>query len=122
MKANAPQCRVIIVANRTPQAALQEVSRKDFEQSIERKVDIVIPYDLKAATQAAKLGQPFVKGLKAGKLQPFTQLLGLTVATAEAEAEDAEGGAEAAAGSLFGKLGNLKALIAKKPEPKAKAA
>ena len=41
--------------------SVQEISRKDFEPSIERKVDIVIPLDLKAAAQAAKLGQPLAK-------------------------------------------------------------
>jgi pilus assembly protein CpaE len=120
LKANAPQCRVIVVANRTQAPGLLEVSRKDFEQSIERKVDVVIPYDPKAATQAAKLGQPLAKATKSAKItQPLTQLLAVTVSTAEpaAEAEPAE-----VSGSLLGKLGNLKALLAKKPELKAKAA
>ena len=39
LKANAPQARVIVVANKVVSAG-QEVSRKDFEHSIERKVDI----------------------------------------------------------------------------------
>ncbi|MDP8994068.1 MAG: pilus assembly protein CpaE [Pseudomonadota bacterium] len=116
LKAQAPQCRVIVVANKAQPTGLLEVSRKDFEQSIERKVDIVIPFDPKAATQAAKLGQPFAKVAKAARLtQPLTQLLAMTVASEETAAE--------AGGSLLGKLGNLKALLAKKPEPKvAKAA
>jgi pilus assembly protein CpaE len=122
LKANAPQCRVIIVANRTQAAGLLEVSRKDFEQSIERKVDVVVPFDPKTATQAAKLGQPFAKAAKGAKLtQPLTQLLALTVATAEAGPEEAAA-AETGGGSLFGKLSGLKALLAKKPETKAKAA
>jgi pilus assembly protein CpaE len=121
LKANAPQCRVIVVANRAAQASALEVSRKDFEQSIERSIDVVIPYDTKSATTAAKLGQPIAKGAKATKLAvPFSQLLALTVSSADA----AEGDASAeAATSLLGKLGNLKSLLAKKPaEPKAKAA
>ena len=120
LKANAPQCRVIVVANKMPVNSLLEVSRKDFEQSIERKVDIVIPSDPKAAMQAAKLGQPLAKATKSSKLtQPLTQLLAATVATADpaAEAEQSE-----ASTSLLGKFGNLKALLAKKPEPKAQAA
>jgi pilus assembly protein CpaE len=121
LKANAPQCRVIVVANRAAQPSTLEVSRKDFEQSIERPVDVVVPYDPKSATTAAKLGQPLAKGAKAAKLaQPFTQLLGLTVASADsAEPEPAE-----ASSSLLGKLGNLKALLAKKPAaaPAKKAA
>jgi len=122
LKANAPQCRVIVVANRAAQSSTLEVSRKDFEQSIERSVDVVIPYDPKSATTAAKLGQPLAKGAKAAKLaQPLSQLLALTVASADSgEAEPVESGG----GSLLGKLGNLKALLAKKPAaaPAKKAA
>jgi len=121
LKANAPQCRVIVAANRAAQASALEVSRKDFEQSIERSVDVVIPYDAKSATTAAKLGQPLAKGAKAAKLaQPLSQLLALTVASADEETAPA---AAEASSSLLGKLGNLKALLAKKPAaPKAKAA
>src|SRR5687768_14159004 len=61
LKANAPQSRVIVVATKVAPAAAQEISRKDFEKSIERKVDVVLPLDLKAATKAAKLGQPLAK-------------------------------------------------------------
>ena len=117
LKANAPQCRVIVVANRVP-AGAQEISRKDFEQSIERSVDVVVPFDPKAAMTAAKLGQPLAKGAKAAKLaQPLQQLLNLAVASADAaEVEPVE-----ANGSLLGKLGNLKALLAKKPAVKKAA-
>ncbi|HEX8525961.1 AAA family ATPase, partial [Allosphingosinicella sp.] len=118
LKANAPQCRVILVANKTQPSGLLEVSRKDFEQSIERKVDIVIPFDPKSAAQAAKLGQPFAKVAKGSKLtQPLTQLLALAVATAEPGAE-AEAAAAEGGGSL---LGSLKALLAKKPDTKKAA-
>src|SRR3546814_21077287 len=61
LKSNAPQARVLVVANKSGAANVQEINRKDFETSIERKVDIVIPLDLKAAAQAAKLGQPLAK-------------------------------------------------------------
>jgi pilus assembly protein CpaE len=77
LKANAPQARVLVVANRVPSGA-QEISRKDFEQSIERKVDIVIPFEPKAAAQAAKLGQPFAKVATSSKINgPLTQLVNL---------------------------------------------
>ena len=114
LKANAPQARVIVVANRV-QAAIQEVSRKDFEHSIERKVDIALPFDPKMAAQAAKLGQPLAKVAKTAKLsQPLNQLLALTVEQGAAESEDkprASGG-----GSLLGKLGSFKSLVGKKPK------
>src|ERR671921_490480 len=63
LKANAVHSRVIVVANKV-MANVQEVSRKDFEHSIERKVDVVLPLDPKAAMQAAKLGQPLAKSTK----------------------------------------------------------
>ena len=114
LKANAPQARVIVVANRV-QTAVQEVSRKDFEHSIERKVDICLPFDAKAASQSAKLGQPLAKVTKSAKLiQPFSELLTQTV-----DQTGAEGGSEPApakgGSSLLGKF-NLKSLVAKKPK------
>jgi pilus assembly protein CpaE len=40
LKSNAPQTKVIMVANQVPSGGGLEISRKDFEDSIERKVDI----------------------------------------------------------------------------------
>jgi len=119
LKANAPQARVIVVANKVMNGA-QEVTRKDFEHSIERKVDVVIPFDIKAAAQSAKLGQPLAKTVKGGKIGlPLDQLLTLTLEQSSAEETD-EGGAKN--GSLLGKLGNFKALVAKKPKEASAAA
>jgi pilus assembly protein CpaE len=115
LKQNAPQARVVVVANRV-QAAVQEVSRKDFEHSIERKVDIALPFDAKAASQAAKLGQPLAKVTKSTKLtQPLAQLLSLTVEQGPVEAAP-EKPARGGGGSLLGKLGNFKVSFAKKPK------
>ncbi|HEX8468293.1 MAG TPA: pilus assembly protein CpaE [Allosphingosinicella sp.] len=115
LKANAPQSKVLVVANRVP-AGAQEISRKDFEQSIERSVDIVIPFEPKAAAQSAKLGQPFAKVATASKVQgPLAQLVALTTSTVEG----GEGAVELpkdGAKSLLDKL-NLKGLVAKKPKP-----
>ena len=111
LKTNAPQAKVIVVANKALSSG-QEVSRKDFEHSIERKVDVVIPFDPKAAMQAAKLGQPLAKATSASKLsQPLNQILTLTLE--QAGSEETSGGT--GGGSLLGKLGNFKALMAKKP-------
>ena len=120
LKANAPQSRVLVVANRT-QAQIQEVSRKDFEHSIERKVDIVLPFDPKTAAQAAKLGQTLAKVAKTSKLsQPLNQLLSLTVdGGGDAEAEAPASGRN---NSLLGRLGNFKSLVAKKPREASAAA
>ncbi len=111
LKTNAPQAKVIVVANKALPSG-QEVTRKDFEHSIERKVDVVIPFDPKAAMQAAKLGQPLAKATNASKLsQPLNQILTLTLE--QAGGEEASG--ETSGGSLLNKLGNFKALMAKKP-------
>jgi pilus assembly protein CpaE len=120
LKANAPQARVVVVANKVAQANVQEISRKDFEKSIERKVDIVVPLDLKAAAQAAKLGQPLAKAAGGSKIsQPLNQLVSMTVSAVDGSGDDkgSEGGI-----SLLGKLGNFKSMVAKKPKDEAKAA
>ncbi len=118
LKTNAPQAKVIVVANKALPSG-QEVSRKDFEHSIERKVDVVIPFDPKATMQAAKLGQPLAKATKASKLsQPLNQLLTQTLE--QAGGEDADAGA-AGGGSLLDKLGNFRSLMAKKPKDAAAA-
>jgi pilus assembly protein CpaE len=120
LKANAPQSRVVVVANKVAQSSVQEISRKDFEKSIERKVDIVIPLDLKAAAQAAKLGQPLAKAAGGSKIgQPLNQLVMMTVSAVDGSGDDK--GSEAGT-SLLGKLGNFRSLVAKKPKDEAKAA
>ena len=110
LKANAPQSRVIIVANKSQAAGAQEVSRKDFEQSIERGIDILLPFDAKATAQAAKLGQPLGKIAPAKLAAGLNQLTNLTVSAVDGGTEADSG---AAAGSLLGKM-NLKSLMSKK--------
>ena len=75
LKSNAPQTKVIVVANGVPSGGALEISRKDFEQSIERPVDIVFPFDAKLAAQAAKLGKPMAE-VASGKMSaPFNTLV-----------------------------------------------
>src|ERR687891_2117151 len=82
LKSNAPQTKVIVVANRVPSGGALEISRKDFEQSIERPVDIVFPVDGKLAAQAAKLGKP-VAEVASGKIAaPFAQLSNMVLSHA----------------------------------------
>jgi pilus assembly protein CpaE len=56
----------LIVANKV-QSGVAEISKADFEASIERKINFTIPYDIKAATNAAKLGQTFADANRASK-------------------------------------------------------
>ena len=53
----ASDATVYLVANKVPSGAAIEVSVKDFEASVERSVDFVIPLDIKSAVAAAKLGK-----------------------------------------------------------------
>ena len=121
LKSNAPQARVIVVANRVVGATGQEISRKDFEGSIERKVDIVIPADHKAATQAAKHGQPLAKSAGSAKISgPLNQLLRTTIGVVENAAEGSDA-APGSAASLMDKLSGLTSIMNKKPKEKKAA-
>jgi pilus assembly protein CpaE len=74
-KSNAPQTQVIVVANKVQPQAMLEISRKDFEGSIERKIDVMIPFEQKVAAQAAKLGKPLAEAGKSAKsLAPLGEL------------------------------------------------
>ncbi|WP_066661678.1 MULTISPECIES: AAA family ATPase [unclassified Sphingomonas] len=106
-KSNAPHTQLIIVANRVPTGAL-EISRKDFEGSIERKIDYQIPLDTKTAVQAAKLGKPLAEAGKNVKaLAPLADIASRVIAITDAGEEGradkvkAKGGS---GGSLLGKL------------------
>ena len=68
LKTHAEHAQTLVVANKVQQGAA-EISKADFEASIERKVDFQIPFDPKSAMNAAKLGKTFVEansGAKAG--------------------------------------------------------
>ena len=67
LKTHAPQTHVTLVANRVHATGQLEINRKDFEGSIERKLDFLVPFDQKLAAQAAKLGKPLVEAGKTSK-------------------------------------------------------
>ncbi|EGD57297.1 response regulator receiver domain-containing protein [Novosphingobium nitrogenifigens DSM 19370] len=66
LKSNAPHATVFVVANKV-QSGVAEISKADFESSIERKINYVIPFDAKAAANAGKLGQTFIGANRAAK-------------------------------------------------------
>ena len=66
LKTNAAHVQPIVIANKV-QAGLAEISKGDFEASIERKINFSVPYDIKAATNAAKLGQTFADANRTSK-------------------------------------------------------
>lgn len=89
LKQNAPHCRILVAANNV-QPSIVEITRKDFESTIERKVDLVLPSDPKALAQAAKLGQPVVEAVRSSKLSigiiALAELVSGTMADAAEEA------------------------------------
>lgn len=106
-KQNVPGARVVLVANKF-QNAIGELSRKEFESSIERPIDLVIPFDPKMVSQAAKLGKSYAevcKGAKSGQI--WNNLTRLILDGADVEAEEASNStAKGKSGSsLLGKLG-----------------
>ncbi|WP_343609861.1 pilus assembly protein CpaE [Novosphingobium sp.] len=111
LKGNAPHIHVLMVANKV-QTGTIEISKADFEASIERKIDFQIPYDFKAATHAAKLGQTFSEANRAtkagGALRDLAQAvrsIGFVTETAPAAKDEKK--------SLLGKF-DLKSILPKK--------
>ena len=118
LKSNAPATKVLVVANRAPASAQTEITRKDFESSIERPVDLVIPADAKLAMQAAKLGKPLAEVGKGSKLvQPIADLAARALAIIDGGASVAE--PAKASKSLLDKFGDLKSLIPSKAKKAA---
>ncbi|MGN6278252.1 MAG: pilus assembly protein CpaE [Sphingomonas sp.] len=117
LKSNAPQTQVVTVACKVPGNGTLEISRKDFEGSIERKLDFVVPYDQKLAAQAAKLGKTLAEAGKGSKtVQPLAQLAERVTGAGDAAAvEDDDDGApkKKPKGSLMGKF-DLKAVMPKR--------
>ena len=86
LKSNASHAKVMIVANKVA-ANAGEISRSDFETSIERKLSFTIPYDLKAAANAAKLGQTFVGANRAAKTTAAIRTIVDAIIASEGEDE-----------------------------------
>jgi pilus assembly protein CpaE len=68
LKANAPATRVLLVANKVPVPGQEEVVRREFESSVEHRIDVMIPFDAKTASQAAKIGKPVAEAAKGAKV------------------------------------------------------
>jgi pilus assembly protein CpaE len=101
----------MIVANKV-QPALAEISKADFEASIERKVDFVVPYDIKAASNAAKLGQVFVDANRSSKATAaIRQIAERVMGVSSDDAAPVSGEKK----SLLGNF-DIKAMLAKKPK------
>jgi pilus assembly protein CpaE len=114
LRSNAPQVEVTVLANKVHPGATPEIARKDFEGSIERKIDVVIPFDQKLAAQAAKLGKPIAEAGKASKtVLPLAALASRLVSSGDA-GEPVAGKAKGSGPSLLAKFTDLKGLVPKK--------
>lgn len=118
LKTNAAHAHPMIIVNKA-QPSFAEISKADFEASIERKVDFVIPYDVKAASNAAKLGQVFVDANRASKATAAIRQVAERVMGANLDDLSASSGEEKK--SLLGGF-DFKALLAKKAKPKPETA
>jgi pilus assembly protein CpaE len=93
-----------------------EISKADFEASIERKINFMIPLDQKAGVNAAKLGQTFVEANRGSKAVATMRdianaVLGVSSNNGASLADTGKGS------SLLGKI-DFKSLLSKKA-PKA---
>lgn len=99
LRQNAPQAKVSLVASRVTTSPPPEVARRDFEASIERKLDLVIPYDAKQAVAAAKQGKALAAEASGKLANAFAGLVALTTgSSSDEEADDV---------SLMGKVRSL---------------
>lgn len=119
LKSNAPQARTIIVANKV-HAGISEISKSDFEASIERKINFVVPFDAKAAANAAKLGQTFIAANRSTKAGGAIREIADAVLGAAEEGEAVGGNAPDKKKSLLGKI-DLKSLLPSKAKAAAAA-
>ncbi|MBF5091210.1 pilus assembly protein CpaE [Novosphingobium sp. NBM11] len=121
LKGNAPHAQALVVVNKV-HAGIGEISKTDFEASIERKIDFMIPYDAKAAANAAKLGQTFLGANRNIKATTVIAEIGKAIVNAGDDA-DMKPVAAGAAGkaSLLSKFDLKKMLAAKKGKAAAPA-
>lgn len=118
LKSNAPAAHPLIVCNKM-QTGAAEISKADFEASIERKINFQIPFDQKAAANAAKLGQTFIEANKGSRtVAPIREIANMIAGVGE------DGGASIEeAGKKSSVLGSfdLKSLLGGSKKDKAAA-
>ena len=108
LKTHAPHAEVIIAANKV-QAGMCEIGKADFEASIERKINFSIPYDVKSAINAAKLGQPLAEANGSAKAGQVMRDLARLVLGVSVASETAQQGKKA----LLGRF-DFKAMLSRK--------
>ncbi|MFB0613508.1 pilus assembly protein CpaE [Aurantiacibacter poecillastricola] len=108
LKSNAPASHALVVCNKM-QSGTAEISKADFEASIERKINYQIPFDQKAAANAAKLGQTFIEANKNSKtVAPIRDIASMIAGVADDDGESIKEAGQK--GSMLGKF-DLKSLL-----------
>jgi pilus assembly protein CpaE len=116
LKSNASHAKVVVVANKV-QSGVAEISKSDFEASIETSVNATIPYDVRASSNSAKLGQTFSEANRNSKAAiAIREVADLVI---NAELDDAGPSRKANKPSLLGKF-DLKAMLPKKDKARGK--
>jgi pilus assembly protein CpaE len=95
LKSNAPQCKTFVTVNKV-QSIAGEISRKDFETTIEQKIDLLIPFDPKSTAEAAKIGKPIVEAVKSSKISIAIAGLANDIQASFSEENEAGGNANKA--------------------------
>jgi len=116
LKSNAPGVKPLVIANKV-QPGASEITKADFEASIERKINFTIPYDQKAAVNAAKLGQTFVDANRSSKAGAVIKDISKSILGSVEEGGEIDSGVPENS-SLLGKF-DLKSLLGKKEKGKA---
>jgi pilus assembly protein CpaE len=112
-RSNAPQCQILVVANKV-QTAATEVTRKDFETSIERPLDLLLPFDSKSTIQAARSGKPVVDGAKSSKVSAGIVSMVEMIKDATATETAADGESKDGKKKKSSMLGGLGSMLSKK--------
>lgn len=120
LKSNAPQTTVFVCVNRVGPSGTTEITRKDFEASIERKIDFAIALDAKTVCQAAKLGKPVSEVGKNSKVGQELHAIGQRM-LASADGEEAVVVTGAKSGSLVDKLSGFRSMLPGKKPVQAEA-
>ncbi|MEM9878294.1 MAG: pilus assembly protein CpaE [Pseudomonadota bacterium] len=105
-KENAPKAKVHLVVNKVTNSAA-EMTKADFEQSIDRKIDIVLPLDHKHAIEASKKGESILQASGTCKLSTGIKKLALRLSEPAVEQEKQ---------NLLAKIGLGEMMKSKKPK------
>jgi len=85
-KEHAPKATVHLVVNKVTNA-ITEMTKADFEQSVDRKVDVMLPLDQKHAIEASKKGESIMQVSGTCKLSAGMKKLALRLSEPVPEAE-----------------------------------